>query len=337
MAISENDQARPALGERLGATMARVERVYLLILRAAVLVVATCLILYAGWLVISSLYKIVQSPDSVVEAPAVVAADELANAEMPSTAPRAVDPGTPKIDPVHRRYYADFIKRHYALFRTKFEPFRQPDDRQLTRDQFDDAFIDSEARLRAVAEGGLNFEADKNDLEDLLKVMTEASAKPVTGQRLRSYRAARKVRVAKRVARARTEYRQGWNRDSTACTDWYYQPYGCPEQRAVQIPYTETVYSLEYPEGTKSHIQIFRAFQDRYFKLLHDRREANRLKAADERLGILAGIEIGKLTLWTALQVIGGFIVLMFFFLLIAIERHQRRLADDERTAPTSS
>ena len=29
----------------------------------------------------------------------------------------------------------------------------------------------------------------------------------------------------------------------------------------------------------------------------------------------------------TALQVVGAFLALMFFFLLIAIERHQRRMA----------
>ena len=29
----------------------------------------------------------------------------------------------------------------------------------------------------------------------------------------------------------------------------------------------------------------------------------------------------------TTLQILGGFLILMFFFLLIAIERHQRRFA----------
>jgi type VI protein secretion system component VasF len=68
-------------------------------------------------------------------------------------------------------------------------------------------------------------------------------------------------------------------------------------------------------------------FQDRFYKLLQKRRDANRAEAENERASIAAGIVDGKLTLWTALQILAGFIVLMFFFLLIAIERHQRRLA----------
>jgi hypothetical protein len=36
-----------------------------------------------------------------------------------------------------------------------------------------------------------------------------------------------------------------------------------------------------------------------------------------QRLNVL-----GKLSLWTALQILGGFLLLMFLFLLIAIERH---------------
>jgi len=49
--------------------------------------------------------------------------------------------------------------------------------------------------------------------------------------------------------------------------------------------------------------------------------------AEAERQGIVAGIADGHLSLMTALQLIGGFLVLMFFFLLTAIERHQRKLA----------
>ena len=84
---------------------------------------------------------------------------------------------------------------------------------------------------------------------------------------------------------------------------------------------------MEFPEGTQSHIQIFRAFQDRFFGLLHERRERNRRTAEADRNDILLGIVQGHLSLWDALKILGGFLLLMFFFLLIAIERHQRRMA----------
>jgi hypothetical protein len=84
---------------------------------------------------------------------------------------------------------------------------------------------------------------------------------------------------------------------------------------------------MQFPEGTQSHAQIFRAFQDRYFSLLQERREANSSAAEKKRQDIIASISDGKLSLLTALQVLGAFLALMFFFLLIAIERHQRRIS----------
>jgi hypothetical protein len=86
---------------------------------------------------------------------------------------------------------------------------------------------------------------------------------------------------------------------------------------------------MRYPDGTQSHLQIFRAYQDRYFQLLTQRRAANTARAQASREGIVAGIATGKQNLWTVLTLVGGFLVLMFFFLLIAIERHQRRLASE--------
>lgn len=315
----------PTLRKQFGRTLDRAEAIYLEILRAVILIIATGLLAYAAWLGLWSLWKMAQSPSSVVEAPAVVVADELVNAEAQERAMPKQE--GQQINPAQRRYYADFVKRYYGLFRTRFEPFRQQEDKQLTRDQFDDAFIESGARLQAAAKGELDFENDRADLEALLNVMTEAAGKQQTQQRLQKYKAATKVRVAKKVQRSRTEYRNGWDRYSTSCEDWYYQPYGCAVRRAVQVPYSETVYSMEFPEGTQSHTQIFRAFQDRFFSLLNERRESNRARAQRERDEISLGNIEGRLTLWTALQISSGFLALMFFFLLIAVERHQRRIA----------
>jgi hypothetical protein len=318
------EEPRPPLRERVGVALDRAERVYLKVLRAAILLIATGLLLYAAWLGVSGVWKVMRSPDSVEEETAAVAADEITDAEMPARRPERQE--GPRIDPNQQRYYTGFVNRYYALFRSRFEPFRQREDKRLSRDEFDDAFIDSQARLQTAARGNLNFAADRADLETLLRVMTEAAEKPVTRQRLQRYKNARKVRVGRRVQRTRTEYRSGWNRYSMACADWYYPPYGCAERRAVQVPYTQTVYSREFPEGTQSHNQIFRAFQDRFFALLQQRRADNRLRAEMERNDIMIGNVEGRVSLWDALKILGGFLLLMFFFLLIAIERHQRRM-----------
>jgi hypothetical protein len=163
--------------------------------------------------------------------------------------------------------------------------------------------------------------------------MSEAAVKPQTQQRLQQYKGAKKVRVGRKVQRSRTETRSGWNSYSTSCENWYLSPMGCSEQRSVQVPYTETVYGMQFPKGTQTHTQIFRAFQDRFFSLLQQRRAANGAAAQRKREEIGMGNIMGKLTLWTALQILAGFLVLMFFFLLIAIERHQRRLAAEDVAA----
>ncbi|HEX8214844.1 MAG TPA: hypothetical protein VF582_05160 [Allosphingosinicella sp.] len=326
-AVAEAPQ--PALRERVGSALDRAEHVYLRVLRAAILVIATGLLLYAAWLAAWSLWKIAQSPESVVEQPASVAAGELTDAEMPVriAGGNAAAAGL-KFNPVQQRYYSSFVDRYHGLYRTRFEPFRQKEDKPLSRDQFDDAFVKSNERLQAVAGGDVNFAADKADLDSLLAVMTEAASKPETQQRLQRYKSARKVTVARKVQRTRSETREGWDSNGYTCLGWY-ENGGCPTIRVVQVPYTQTVRTAEFPEGTQTHAQIFRAFQDRYFSLLQGRRERYRAEAEREREEISFGNLTGRVTLWTALQILGGFLVLMFFFLLIAIERHQRKLARD--------
>lgn len=325
--ISEHLDVQQGPRAKLAGALERVEHAYLVFLRAAILILATALLLTAAYLAITGVWKVLQSPSSVKEEVAAVTADELTDAEAPR---RPSNPNSKAgQDSTYLRYYTNFSRRYHELFASKFEPYRQPSDKKLSRDEFDDVFVNSAARVAGIASGDIDFEDDKSDLEKMLVVMTKAAELPETKQRLAKYKAAKKVRVARKVDRTRTEYRSGWNRYSTSCEDWYYQPYGCPEQRAVSVPYTETVYSMEFPEGTQSHTEVFRAFEDRYTDLLTTRREANRDAAEFERQEIILGNALGADSLWKSLSVVAGFLVLMFFFLLIAIERHQRRISGE--------
>lgn len=324
-----DEVSRASFAHRAGSALDRAERFYLRILRAVILVIATLLLAYAAWLGASSLYRISLSPDSVVEADASVSADELTDAEMPALATQSGTEAKPASNAAYRRFYSGFADRYYALYRSKFEPYRQGQDKQLTRAEFDGAFVNTPDRLDAIREGNLSFTDDRRDLETLLTVMTDAAGKPATIERLRRYKSARKIPVTRQVERTRVTYQDGWDSSSMSCSDWYQTPYGCPVRRPVESSYTQAVTTMEFPKGTQSHTQIFKAFQDRFFTLLQTRREENAQKAEQERQGILAGIADGHLSLVTALQILGGFLILMFFFLLIAIERHQRRLAAD--------
>lgn len=327
------DEPRRWSPGRAALILDKAESFYLTILRAVILIIATLLLAYAAWLAASSAYKISKSPDSVVEQQAAVSADELTDAQIPaptSSAPKTAE--GQRVNPTQNAFYASFVDRYYSLYRSTFEPYRQQEDKQLTKAEFDGAFLNTAARQKAITNGELNFDDDRRDLEMLLQVMREAAAKPKTVQRLKRYQTARKVPVTERVQRTRTEVVRGWDSSSTACSNWYESPVGCSVSRVIDVPYTESVTKMQYPVGTQSHTQIFRAFQDRFFELLEQRRNANASKAERERQGILSGIAEGRLSLMTALQILGGFLVLMFFFLLIAIERHQRKLAQERST-----
>ena len=241
-----DDVAQPPLRRRLAALFDRAERAYLVVLRGTILIVATLLLVWAVWLGISSAWKISRSPDSVVEEQASVSADELTEAEAPA-GPETTSSPSPRTSPVaaQQTYYSSFVDRYYSLFRAKFEPYRHQDDKALTKQAFDDAFLNTAARLEAVKSGKLNFANDRDDLETLLSTMTEAADKPRTLGRLNRYRQAKKVPVTNPVQRTSYSTQSGWDSLSTACSNWYDDPMGCPVSRMVPHTYTENVTTLQ--------------------------------------------------------------------------------------------
>lgn len=307
---------------RFANALERLEATYLRVLRAAILLIATLLVIGAILLAGYSAYKMSLSPESVRVEPASVSASEIVNAKQPEI---AAPPQKAQVNLLYRNFYDRFIARYHRLFRNKFEPFRQREDKQLSVTEFGDSYIQPTQRLQAIEKGELNFEEDKADLESLLTVMTQAAELPVTQQRLKRYMNARKKQVCETVNRTRTVMESGWDPYSSNCPGWFEEPIGCPVTRAVEKPYTARECKMEFPANTQSHAEIFRAFQEEYMSLLHGRREANADAAAQKRAEIEAGQIAGAASLFTSLQILGGFLVLMFFFLLIAIERHQRR------------
>lgn len=309
------------------ATLDKAEAFYLKVLRAGILLIATGLIIYSAWLAISGLYQIARSPESVEEKSASVAASEVA--ELEDSPPLKDDSGSsdPRQDKATNDYLKGFGDRYFALYQKRFEPYRQPDDKRLDRQQFDDEFIQSQRRAESIANGTSTLNEERAHLDRLIETMTAASAHKKIIDRLERYRGAKRVRVERSVRRTRTETRRGWDRNSMACADWFYEPYGCSVTRRVEVPYTTKVASLELPEGVSSPSQTFRAMQDRYFSLLEERRTSNSAAAESEREAISLGNIVGRESLFQALIVLGGFLILMFFFLLIAIERHQRKQA----------
>lgn len=315
--MSYYDGEAPHRGARAREILNKLERVYLSAIRAIALVAATLLVIYAMWLAASGLYKTSRDVGSVKEQPAVVSPEEVADIDLREVTKAAAKPTGDPLES-QKRYYADFTKRYYALFKAKFEPFKKADDQPLDQKAFDQRYLHTGDRIEAIKEGTANFVQDSADLDSLLKTMTAVASNQKTVDRLQAYRSARKVPVTRTESGTRSE---------RYC--FYYSDYfgQCAVYDTRSVPYTRQIQELKLPVGIVSHVDLFGAYQDAYLSKLDEKRLANAAEAERERNDIMADNANGQARLWTALTVVGGFLVLMFLFLLIALERHQRKIA----------
>lgn len=191
MSYYEDDDT-PRRGARAREILNNLERLYLSAIRAIALVAATLLVIYAIWLVASGLYKSSQDVNSVKEEPAAVSPEEVTNIDLREITKTAA---TPTSDPLitQKRYYADFTKRYFALFKARFEPFKKPDNPTLDQKAFDERYLHTSERLNAVKESAVGFTQDSADLESLLTTMMAAAAGQKTVDRLRAYQTAKKT------------------------------------------------------------------------------------------------------------------------------------------------
>ena len=309
MAVGDNAVQRR--GELL---VARIERAYLAVLRVALLLLATGLIVYAVWLAVTGTYHWSRDPASIKAAPVSVTAQEVAAipAETTTTQANADDPFA-----TEKAWYRGFADRYYKLYTTHYDRFRQPTDTPVTREQFGARLLGADRRIDAISSGSLNFADDKVRLERLLTTMTEVASLPETVNRLQRYRRAVRTKVSRVIRGSRTE---------RYCSDYGYYIDMCISYATREIPTSRTVTESRLPDGVIEPPALFGRQQDRFLELLASRTDTNSATASAERDRLLTGNATGRARLWTSLSVVAGFFVLMFLFLLIAIERHQRRL-----------
>ncbi|WP_016744593.1 hypothetical protein [Rhizorhabdus wittichii] len=311
---------------KLGQFFDRLEKVYLGAVRVLALVFATIIVIYAAWLALSGTYKVSKDVELVKEKPAIVSAEDVANVKIPTAEDRAKVEAE-KADPLaaERRYYKDFAKRYHGLFKQRFEAYRQPGDEPVPAEAFEKGALGTEARLARIGEGDLDFAKDKTQLEALLKAMTDAAVLPATVERLTKYKGAKKTEVTRQIRSTRTE---------TYCAEYYYYIDGCMRYGSREVPVTRSETTLELPKGVVSYIELFGLYHENFLKLLSEREAKSASDAAEERESILADNAAGGIQLMTAVKFIGAFLTVMFLFLLVAVERHQRRIAtmlDDKK------
>ena len=80
---------------------------------------------------------------------------------------------------------------------------------------------------------------------------------------------------------------------------------------------------------TNGYDNVFVDVNRNFWAKLNEERKANQEAAAAKRAEIAAGKIAGGIGLTTAGWAFGAFISLMFAFLLVAVERHQRKMAGD--------
>ncbi|ARU16479.1 hypothetical protein A9D14_10160 [Croceicoccus marinus] len=308
-----------ALGEGQQNPLARLERIYLAGLRIATLGIATILLGYALWLGVSGLWGISKDADSVEVAEVSVSPDEIAALPV-ETAEGETEPDAAADDlEAVRRYYGSFLDKYYALYQTRFERFRQADDKVLAKADFDDMFVQTDLRIEQIDGGDLSLGTDRTRLEGLFAAMQAAAQLEVTQKRLAAYKAATKKRVETEVTKYRTE---------RYCDYYGYYMDECISYDTRTVPYTATEVSMELPDGVFGYQDLFGTYQDNYIRTLVERTEQAEQKAGNERSDILMDNEEGSQALGLAIKIAGGFLAIMFFFLLIAIERHQRAAAE---------
>jgi hypothetical protein len=309
----------------------RVEGIYLALLRIAVLTVATISLIAAAGFAIDGLWRIFVTTDVKEQATVVSSTDVVAAMKTP---PPVTERGEAQIPAFVRQAHANFATKvfpaYYAVYRRASDTYKKSEDKTLSQTELMEALgYDLDTYAAGEVPATKLFVENAEYQKQALAAVTAAMVEAEIVRLLRNYKAAEKTAQS-----CSTEYEQRrvWDSNSTACSDWYYQPYGCNVTRSVPIQRCVAA----YPEGIVSPTVAFGRADDAFRTIWADRSASNAQAAQDKRIDrAVTRAQIGP-RLILALRIIGGFLVVMFFFLLIAVERHLRKLVKTEEAAPVA-
>lgn len=306
---AEGEISQETFGERWRCISLRVEKAYLELLRTLALVFATLLLLYVAWLAVTAAYNIARDPDAVEVEPVTINAEEIVN---------LVSQGETLSN--EEKEFNQFRDQYFRLYQERFEAFNQSDDKTLNVDEFTNAFLAMFDNGQLSGEDESFTLVPSSDFPGLLQIMSDAADFPVTAERLTTYQNALKERIVRQSRRTRNKrVCERYTEDG-----WYIR---CVRYGNRTVPYTETNVEVRLPEGVLTPRQLFATYQENYLSELSARRENNESVALNEREERAAANLRGRADLASAAQLILGFLAVMFLFLLIAIERHQRKIA----------
>lgn len=298
----------------------RIERAYLASLRVAILAVATLCLLGAILFGVNAAWRVFVSTD-VKEQPVQVTgaqvAEELKKAVPARTESRQSDEVPRAVRARHAQWARDVFSKYYAIYRVASQTYKKPEDETLSEQKLIEALGYDLDTYAAGEEKAAAFIDNEVYQQQALAAVTAAMRDPTVVVQLTEYKAAEKTA---RACTTTNQRREMWDSYSTACDYWWEAPQGCQVTRNVPV---ETCVAA-YPEGIVSPRVAFGRADGEFFRLWSQQTAQVRAEAQATRDGREATrAQIGP-NLMLALQVLGAFLVVMFFFLMVAIERHLR-------------
>ncbi len=311
------------------ARLDKVETAYLLALRVAGLAAATLCLIAAVIFVLDAAWRLFVPTKVAVEEVVVTSAD-VARA-MQSPPPRNEDgesePIPEYIKDTHKTFSQTVWPKYYAIYKSAFDAYHKEEDKIVPSNDLMDNLgygLSSYAAEAASSDLRTNpitaFVSDDTYQAMALATVSEAMKDPRTVKLLGDY---------KKAEKSETRCVTTPTRQYVPQTCGFYYIYDCSYTRTVQVERCEKV----YPDGIVSPVQAFERADIAFATAFIIDRERKVDKAATERSRREATrAKIGP-RLRLAITILCAFLGVMFIFLIVAIERHLRRMAKGEVAA----
>lgn len=311
----------------------QLEHLYLAALRVVILVLATVCLIIAGFLAVDGLRRLATSTQVETQKVSVAGTDVIAEMRAKAAARQSAAAGDepavpPEIRQTHARFLAGPFNQYFQLYRGLALRYNKSEDEALARNALaEDLGYTTAALMERTDPTAVAFQEDPVYAAAIVAAARQVIADPAFTGMLTKYKAAQKT-----AQRCETKYRpeRGWDSTSADCPGWYQEPVGCPVIR--QVPYQDCV--AVYPGNITSPLQAFGAMDANYREIWAGRTERSQAEAAAEMERLEAVKAEGMPRLGQAGTIFAGFLAVMFLFLVIAVERHLRRLAQERRPTP---
>lgn len=313
------------LNQRCTESLAKVEGMFLSVLRYSALLIAGLVLVGAA---ITLGYGAFQQSGrtSVDPNPVSLAAGDLTPEPITSQA-RKADAAKAKLT-----VSAEVRRQTLDVYRVGFKGFQRADtkitDQQIvdfvwTEDRIQE-FQSLDGKLKDVE--GKPLVGTEAVMRNALSLVKTAATTDEFRKRLEAFRSAKKVNVCNDEVRTRSRSIQTWNVYGTNCPNWYESPVGCPATRTVDEPYTEKVCVMKYPDNLEAPSQQLASAVQRYGDIAGARLEKASNDAEDATSRNYARKAEGRENWSLSFKLFLGFMAVMFLYLFVAMERHHRSL-----------